>query len=244
MVKFTFLGANDSIQEQDSGNTSLLVAGEQGRVVIDVSCNLWAVVEADVDAVILTHEHIDHVYALGSLLHQLWLTGRKRPLRVYTPEGMHPLVNGLIDLFALRQKKGMFPIHLVWEDVITLGTMTITPFRTQHTAISIGMVVEEGNSKLVYTCDTIPLQSVLPVMQGAQVLIHEASGVVANEQILVQKGHSSGYDAGTLAKALAVQQLYLCHLPQGRAAKEQVLRDAKAVFGATYLPIILEQVIV
>ena len=50
---------------------------------------------------LLTHEHIDHVYALPSLLHHLWLGGRAKALDIYIPEGMEPLVNGLIDLFGI-----------------------------------------------------------------------------------------------------------------------------------------------
>jgi len=32
--------------------------------------------------VLITHTHIDHIYALPSLLHQLWLMDRREPLVV------------------------------------------------------------------------------------------------------------------------------------------------------------------
>lgn len=104
MLKFMFLGTNGSIQERDQGNTSLLFKGTQGRAVVDLSCNLATVVREDIDAVIFTHEHIDHVYGLPSLLHQMWLSGRKKPLVIYAPEGMHPFIDRFLDLFSLRQK--------------------------------------------------------------------------------------------------------------------------------------------
>ena len=74
MIEFRFLGANGSCQDADSGNTALLLNGTDGAVCVDLSCNIAAAVDADVDAVILTHEHIDHIYALPSLVHQLWLS--------------------------------------------------------------------------------------------------------------------------------------------------------------------------
>lgn len=241
MLKFIFLGVNGSQQDRSSGNTSLLITGERGAAAVDLSCNIAAVAEADVDAVILTHEHIDHVYALPSLLHQLWLDGRAKALDIYIPEGMEGLVNGLIDLFGIRTKSNMFEIRIHTKDVFDIGTLHVTAFRTDHTDTSIGIVVEDGKDKLVYTCDTRPFEAAPAFMGGAQVLIHESSGVAHDEETLVRKGHSSGADAGKLARELKVKRLYLCHLPRGEAAKAEILDEARAVFPETYIPEVLRE---
>lgn len=104
MLRFTFLGVSGSVQELSGGNTSLLIAGEEGRVAVDLSANLPVLTEADIDMVILTHEHIDHVYGLPSLIHQLWIKGRERPLAICLPSGLWGLAEGLMDLFGLRTK--------------------------------------------------------------------------------------------------------------------------------------------
>ena len=67
MLKLIFLGVNGSLQDTDSGNTSLLVTGKEGSLAVDLSCNLAAVVNAGVDAVILTHEPVSytHLYPLA-----------------------------------------------------------------------------------------------------------------------------------------------------------------------------------
>ena len=70
-------------------------------------------VNAGVDAVILTHEHIDHVYGLPSLLHQMWIAGRRKALDIYVPKGLEGLADGLIQLFGIREKKNMFEIRTV-----------------------------------------------------------------------------------------------------------------------------------
>lgn len=233
MLKFMFLGTNGSIQEQDQGNTSLLFKGTQGRAVVDLSCNLATVVREDIDAVIFTHEHIDHVYGLPSLLHQMWLSGRKKPLVIYAPEGMHPFIDRFLDLFSLRQKNAMFQIHLCAQSQFRVGTMQFTLFPTDHTSESVGMVVQDGEDKLVYTSDTRPIREPLPEMQGAHILIHEASGVSEDEDVLSKKGHSSGRDAGRLAKALQVSVLYLCHLPVSE--KERIIQEASEYCPRTIL---------
>lgn len=241
MLKFTFLGTNGSLQEQSAGNTSLMIAGEEGSIAVDLSVNLWALAAADIDGVILTHEHIDHVYGLPSLLHQLWIGGRKKPLVIHLSPGMEELVTGLIDLFAIRKKGGMFDIGLLAEPKFQVGTMSVTLFPTNHTGHSAGLAVEEGGEKLVYTSDTRPIRKIPDVMRGAGVLIHEASGVFKEEETLIRKGHSSGADAGILARELSVRRLYLCHLPAGEEAKREILCEARKVFEKTYIPEILRE---
>lgn len=241
MLKFKFLGANGSCQDADCGNTSLLFTDGTGSLCIDLACNISSVVDADIDAVLLTHEHIDHIYALPSLLHQLWLTGRTKPLTIYLPAGLDPFVNGMIDLFSIRSKKNIFDIVLSHEERFTVGGMHFQTFKTDHTPISVGVIVEEGGRKLVYTGDSRPIPTAPEFMSGAQVLIHEASGLESNEQTLIQKGHSSAADAGRLAAVLGVGQMYLCHLPRGIAAKQALLSEARALFPAAYLPGILTE---
>lgn len=235
MLKFSFLGINGSVQETDSGNTSLLIQGKEGCFVVDVACGLAKIVEADIDAVILTHEHIDHIYGLPSLLHQLWISGRNRALDIYLPEGMVALVNDLIDLFELRQKKNMFEINILTEQVFSIGTMKVTSFPTDHTDISVGIVVEDGKDKLIFTSDTRPIEEILPCMENAQVLIHEASGLSKDQAQVLKSGHSSGADAGQLAKRLKVEKLYLCHLPKGQDKKAAILEEAQGYFEKTVL---------
>lgn len=239
MVRFMFLGVNGSVQELGGGNTSLLFWGEEGRAAVDLSCNLAAVIQADVDAVIFTHEHIDHVYGLPSLLHQLWLSGRDRELKIYAPEGIRTLLEGLIGLFGLREKKGMFPIHILSGKEFWVGSMRISLFPTDHTAVSVGLAVTEGKEKVIYTADTRPIREAAPLMEGADVLICEASGCFEDEEELVRKGHSSGRDAGELAARLGVKRLYLCHLPE--KGREAVLREAAAVFSETAVPELLKE---
>ena len=241
MLKFIFLGLNGSLQEADSGNTSLLISGEKGCVTVDLSCNLARIVNANIDAVILTHEHIDHIYALPSLLHQLWISGRTRALDIYIPEGMISLVNNLINLFEIREKRNMFEIRICTQTVFSIGTMKITLFPTDHTNISVGMVIEDGIDKLVYTADTRPIKEILPCMRDAQILIHEAAGVSENQEELLLGGHSSGADAGRMARALNVEKLYLCHLPKGRLKKAEILKEASAYYDETVIPRVLEE---
>ena len=234
MMELLFLGLNGSCQDPGGGNTSLLIRGAEGALGVDLSCNLAHMVDAEPDAIVLTHEHIDHVYGLPSFLHQSWLRGRQKPLRLYVPRGMSGLPEQMLSLFGLREKKGIFEISLSEADRFCVGSLRVQTFPTDHTATSMGLVVEEAQAQLVYTSDTRPIPT-LPF--SPDVLIHEASGLAEAEEVLVRKGHSSGLDAGRLAAALSPERLFLCHLPQN--GKQAILEEARREFSRTYLPELL-----
>ena len=235
MLNFMFLGTNGSMQG-DEGNTSLLFKGSRGTVLVDASCGLGRAVAADVDAVVLTHEHIDHVYGLPSLIHQLWLSGRRRALDICVPAGMEEFVHRFLEVFSLQEKKNMFDFRIRTGRQFSVGSMEITLFSTEHTETSVGLVVREGEDRVVYTSDTRPIREILPCMAGAQVLIHEASGCEAEEEILWKKGHSNGADAARLAERLGVGGLYLCHLPETQELRKKVLEEASAIFPSACVP--------
>ena len=234
MIEFCFLGINGSVQELHVGNTSLLIRGEEECICVDLSCNLAAAVEAEPDMVILTHEHIDHVYGLPSFLHQSWLKGRKKPLTIIVPPLMEYIPEGLIELFGLREKAGMFDIIIRKDSRFRVGSLMVRTFLSDHTKTSIGFSVEDDEKKLLYTSDTRPGL----ISPKVDVLIHEASGLSKYEEVLRRKGHSSGAEAGKTAKRIGAEKLFLCHLPA--EGKTKVLKDAQEFFPQAEIPKVLK----
>lgn len=242
MLKFVFLGANGSIQERDSGNTSLLFSDGSSSFLVDVSVNIFAAVQAQIDAVVLTHEHIDHMYALPSLLHQLWLEKRTKTLRIICPDGIRPMVNGLIDNFSIRSKKNIFDIVFETANENLVGDLNLKFFKTVHTPNSVGLVVQEGTKKVVYTCDTAPISpQTLPTCAfNPDILIHETNSLSA----VRKPDHSGGQEAAKLAVELGAKKLILCHLPKGEAAKRAIFEEACKIYPKAELPTILKEEIV
>lgn len=244
MLRFMFLGANGSIQEGGSGNTSLLFSDGDSSFLVDVSVNVHAAVEADIDAVVITHEHIDHMYALPSLLHQLWLSKRTKPLAVICPDGVRGMVDGLMDGFSIRSKKGIFDISFETAGHNRVGGMELDFFKTVHTPNSVGMVVEEGGRRVVYTCDTSPIgdpRAALPAKAfSPDVLIHETNST----KDVCKPDHSCGLDAATLANELGAKRLILCHLPKGSSRKQAILDEARSIYANAELPEVMKEEIV
>ncbi len=241
MINIMFLGVNGSVQATDGGNTSLLFWGSRGCFLTDVSCHIREAVDAGIDAVLLTHEHIDHVYGLPSLIHQMWLSGRKKTLEIYVPKSLDQWVNQFLDLFQLREKKNMFEIRICTETQFSVGSMSVALFSTDHTKQSVGLIVREGAETLIYTADTRPIKDMCFDTGSISVLIHEASGLSEEQDELVKKGHSSGADAGKLAAALQAEKLYLCHLPSDEQRQNQICKEAALYFKKTEIPELLKK---
>lgn len=240
MAEFIFLGANGSVQEQNSSNTSLLFKDEKGSFMIDAS-TVYRAVEEDIDMLFITHSHIDHIYALPSFLHQAWLTGRTKPLTIVAPKGIIETIDNLINLFSIREKKNIFEINVIENGTHMVGNMKIVTFKTDHTDSSIGMVIEENNKRVVYTCDTRPLTVINDNFYDSEYLIHETSGLFKDEETLIKKGHSSSHDAAIVAKETRAKKLLLCHLPKGNDKKEAILKEARETFSNSELPKINEE---
>lgn len=240
MLNITFLGINGSVQDAKSPNTSLLVDNGQSFVLIDTSANLFYPVKKDIDAVIITHEHIDHMYGLPSLLHQMWICKRQKPLLIICPEGIKDKVNYLIDGFALRQKKGIFDISIKPAEDISIGELNFSFFKTMHTANSVGMMITNKENKVIYTCDTAPLEDLPKTMYNPQLLIHETNSLSKDRK----PDHSSGIEAGTLANKIGAKKLIICHLPANKSTQKAILQETKTLFKKTSVPKVLRTIVV
>ncbi len=233
-----FLGCSGSIQDESASNTSILLKSDSGSILIDTSGNLnIALIDNALKAVFYSHEHIDHVYALPSLLHQLWLKGRKEVLLIYAPNETISIIDSLIDIFHIREKRNMFDIKIVSIDKLArVGDISIAPFKTDHTNDSYGFAIKCGNRTLIYTSDTRPIKDFSCFTHSPDILIAEASGLSENEEILIKKGHQSAIDAANLALSIDAKKLFLVHLPATDKAKEEILLEAKSSFPLAEIP--------
>lgn len=247
-MKVHVLGYSGSIQHEKAGNVSLLLNHEQTSVLIDVSgapvmeLKKAGIEPRDLTMVLITHTHIDHIYALPSLLHQLWLMGRREPLVILGNRVTIQKAKALCDVFDLEQKKQMFQI--VWEVLEegmylgTLGTMRLTVFPVPHGVSTIGCAFEANRRKFVYLADCTSNFTYPEIAYDANLLIHEAGGMESDEPVLAEKGHSSARQAALTARTLRADRLVLCHLPEQVSLYPAMLTEAKAVFEHTQLPVL------
>lgn len=238
-MTFYLLGTGAAVSDPHR-TTTMLAVEEAGRFVL-VDCGgdafqrvLAAGLDpANLDAVILTHEHPDHVSGYPLLIEKLWLFGRREPIPVYGPAPTLHLARTLFGAFTTDRWDGLpdreYNDVVLEPDVEVLRTddLTITATPVDHPVPTIGLRFESSDgSVLAYSCDTAKSHAVVELARNADVLIHEACGAIPHV-------HSSPEEAAETAAEAGAGRLILVHLPP--AVTDDDLVDARRIFERTEL---------
>lgn len=182
---------------------------------------------ADLDAVVVTHEHADHVAGFPLLLERMWLAGRRRAVDVYGVAPALAQVRRIHDAFDTSTWPG-YPALRYHEvatregaPVLAQAGLTLTASPGTHSVPSVGLRAEVGGRVLAYSGDTAYDASIVRLARDADVLVHEAT----DESPM----HSRVEDAARVAREAGARALVLVHLPPGFDAGDGPTR-ARAAF--------------
>jgi ribonuclease Z len=89
--------------------------------------------------------------------------------------------------------------------------------------------------KVVLAGDSAPSEHVIAAAKGADLLVHEATFCVEEQERAVETSHSTAADAAAVALAAEVRLLALNHL-SNRYFGSEVAREARAIFPDTVVP--------
>jgi ribonuclease Z len=246
-MPFQFFGTSGAIPSARRDNTALAFHSADDAVLVDCSGSPYQkILQAGLDpmkvsAVVVTHRHVDHVYGVPSLAHNMGLAGRTAPLHIHAlPETM-AILHGLRDVFPLEAKmRYRLELHEVppaeGHPLLQARGFRITSAPAKHGAPSIGLRVEfEGAGErgvVVYSCDTSPCPSIAALATGADVLIHEATWLHDEAARALADGHTTAYQAGEVARQAGVKRLFLCHFHADLHERlGELQREAGQAFG-------------
>ena len=168
----------------------------------------------DVDHLIISHFHADHIGEIPSLVFALRhgrAEPRTAPLRVWGPEGTrrlfeawsaalgHWLVEPGFDLTIVEVRPG---------EPETIGALSVDFAPTPHTEESLAMRIAAGGSVLGYTGDTGPSDSLPAFFDGVDLLLAECS----LPEELVEDNHLSPQRLARLATGARVERLVVTHI--------------------------------
>jgi len=152
----------------------------------------------NIEAVLLTHFHSDHIDGLGELSTLRWISSANTvPLPVYGPEGVQSVVDGFGTSYALDEVyrhehhgdtvaplsgAGMqsrpFPTPEMGELEILIdeGDLKIEALAVDHAPIkpAVGYRFTYKDRSLLITGDTVKLANIEEFSQGVDLLVHEA----------------------------------------------------------------------
>ena len=171
------------------------------------------IVKDDLDAVLITHDHSDHIAQIRMF----------EDLPVYSPVE----IDG-IDTFRVQPMRPFF-----------IETMRITPLALSHDAPgTVGYVIEDGIEKLVYITDTGYVnQNYLPLLSGADYIVmesnHDVGMLMATRRpqflkyrIYSDQGHLCNEDCADVLNRIISENtkvIILAHISQEANTREKAL---------------------
>lgn len=209
----------------DAGNSSKYILDKLQEINVD---------SKQIDAIFITHIHVDHVKGLQVLLKKI------NPC-IYMTEKMRPYLD-YIDNF-----------QIITTDKIQLKDIEIDVIKTSHdTEESVGYIINNHNKSIVYITDTGYInRKYFDLLKDREIYIMESNHDVEmlstgkypfelRQRILSDKGHLSNYDSAKyLSKFIGNKTKYilLAHLSEENNTKdlayntlnERLLKEQKNV---------------
>lgn len=183
------------------------------RILIDCGSGVLSQLQKhlaldEIDAVVLSHYHADHMADLYCLQYasrvSMTLGRRKKPLVVYGhAEDDHFAGLSYLEYCVGRAIDTDTPLHL--------GENAFSFWRNNHPAPCYSMRIEKRGRVLTYIADTEWTETLIDAARDADLLICESS--LYNEYKGVVPGHLTAGEAGRIARDANVGKLVLSHLP-------------------------------
>ncbi|MCD6252996.1 MAG: MBL fold metallo-hydrolase [Thermotogae bacterium] len=235
-----FLGTSWAVSTGDRDNTSILIESDNTSVLVDCPGNAWGKLlkmgrdPLGLDAIFITHGHVDHVYGLPSLLEMMRLSGRKQTLPIYVGEDFFELTVKLLDLFEIRNHPGSFniePIRVSYETShFVIKDLTVETFLVIHTVRNLALKFCDGRKSVVYSSDTAFHASLAEFARNSEALMHEAT-MSAKLGDVRREGHSTPSEAAKIAETARVKQLFLVHVGFSvDKHPEKAVEEARKIF--------------
>lgn len=173
------------------------------------------------------------------------LCGRKAPLDIYAPAG---IANAMTTLMEVSGSHIEFDIRY-HELTHTEGCLPlfendlcrIHAFPLVHSVPTYGYLIEEkprGKNpvrRYAYCTDTAYTETILPFIQGVNLLCLESTFNNAFAPVAAEKLHCTTSQAATLALKAEAKQLLLTHISARYKEPELLLAEATAIFSNTLL---------
>ena len=239
-MRVTVIGCSGSFPGPESPASCYLVEHEGSSIVLDLGNGALGALQRHVDleridAVLLSHLHVDHCIDLTSyyVFRRYHPRGVLPRIPVFGPRGTAERMAAAYGLDAdpgMTQEFDFRPLGDVGVQPtgLALGPFTITTIPVVHPVEAYAIRVEAGGRSLVYSGDTGACPSLIDLARGADIALFEASFLDGAEGNDV---HLTAREAGEHAAAAGVGRLVLTHLVPWND-RADTARQGAAGFGA------------
>lgn len=217
LMRLTVLGCNGTYPTPGQPSSGYLIQTDRTTIWVDCGSGTFAALQehvdpAELDAIIITHEHADHsVDVLPFAYARKYGSPELTSLPVFAPAS----VPERLAAFIGREGSAVFDALdfqiTAAESRVTLNDTELHFVKTSHPVPTLAVRVTSGDHSIAYTADTGVSEHLVDWAEGADVLLAEASyqGPSAEK---IWPHHLTAGEAGELASQAGVGRLVLTHL--------------------------------
>jgi len=219
-VELTILGSGTCAPTKERSCASYFLQIEDVNILLDIGFGaIRRMMEAgidyrQIDYVLCSHTHLDHVGDLGPLLMALEYTPgfrRQKPLTLIGPKGFQNYMNGLAGLYSTWiVSPTYYEIRIIelQDESRSFGTWHLTARSMSHSKETNGYRVQYKQRTMAYSGDTGFCTNVIRLMKDVDLGLLECSF----PDDMPVEGHLTPSLAGQIAERAGVKKVLLTHL--------------------------------
>jgi ribonuclease BN (tRNA processing enzyme) len=232
-MKLTVLGRYGTYPAKNGGTASYILNDDGKNIVLDMGSSSLSrlqnfVTLNDIDTIILSHLHSDHIsdlLVLRYMAEKLMNEGKlKNKLRIYCP-------NSPENEFKIISSCKAFDINVINSDtVLNIGKMKISFYKMTHSELAYGIKIDNGDKIFAYTGDTTLNDNLKNLLKDADIVLGDCGTLKDNKK--ESSPHLSVTEIATITKEFN-NILYTAHLSAG--LEKEIYNEAVNINPSTVL---------
>ena len=216
-MKIVMLGTGTGVPVKERGCAGIYVHAGGQHILLDAGPGTarqlvkLGVTYLTLDAIFLTHFHVDHCLDFVALLFAMYIPdpARTKPLTIYGPRGLKQLYRELNHAFHgwITPRSYELTLKELGDETVKLKDVTVRAVPMHHSTDAVGYRVESKGKSVVYSGDTDYCANIVRLGRRADMLILECS--MPDERKVA--GHLTPSECGRIAAEADCRHLVLTH---------------------------------
>ncbi len=261
-MKLTLLGTGCPSVDSRRFGPACLVSNRDTKILIDCGSGVTQrLVQsgfkgAEIDCLLITHLHSDHVIDFYQLIISSWHQYRKKKWKIIGPKGSKKLFSSLMNAwfderelrikYERRESIEGFELDITEienDGKIVIDDIYIEYFKVDHSPVqyAFGYNFLLNKSKITISGDTKPCKNLIKHALNADILLHEVFveneikpfGKMRTSETIenVKSYHTSSYEVGKIAKEVKAKNLVLYHFVPPIFDEKELIKRVSKDFG-------------
>ncbi len=182
-MKIVMLGTGSGVPSLHRNSSSYLVVSQKQNILVDIGPSVvrrlleYGYTTDDIDAIVLTHFHVDHTADLSTFLFasNYGERPRSKPLMILGGPGLYKFYHGMLNVYRwLLPTTYRLTLRNILNNRLSVNDVVIKGVKVNHNKESVGISIERGK-RVVFSGDTDYSKNLIKLARGADLFVVECS---------------------------------------------------------------------